>query len=82
MTPGPTNLQPVNGHLYVPRQFGSRDAMGNDLFEKSITNQLGKTVRFVDNWDFYHRFLGEVHCGAIVKRALPSANFNWWENQP
>lgn len=79
--PGPTNLQPVGGSLYVPMQFGPLDAVGDDIFEKAIENALGiGFVEFVDCWDLYHRLLGEIHCGSNVKRSL--LGINWWENQP
>ena len=77
--PGPTNLQPLNGKLYVPRQFGPAGG-GVDLFENSIRSALGTTVEFVDCWDLYHVSLGEVHCGSVAKRL--AFEINWWENQP
>ncbi|MBB5353896.1 hypothetical protein HNR46_004161 [Haloferula luteola] len=75
--PGPTNLQPVNGCLYVPRQFGPVNAAGEDIFEKVIKNAVQESVYFVDCWDSYHTALGEIHCGSNVKRMLPS--WKWWE---
>jgi hypothetical protein len=79
--PGPTNLQVVNGKLYVPRQFSPRSVPGNkDIFEEAIRTELGSTVEFVDCWVLYHMLQGEVHCGSAVKHS--KLNFNWWENQP
>jgi hypothetical protein len=80
INPGPSNLQPVAGKLYVPRQFCPLDAAGKDIFEEAIKSALGGTVEFVDCWDLYHRKLGEVHCGSSVKHAV--LGINWWENQP
>jgi protein-arginine deiminase len=37
----------------------------------------GFTVRFIDDWDEYHCYYGEIHCGTNVKRT-PSG-INWWE---
>jgi hypothetical protein len=33
-------------------------------------------VVFVDDWDLYHTQLGNVHCGTVVRRAVPE--FPWW----
>ena len=78
--PGPTNLQPLNGKLYAPRQFSPLNSAGVDIFEASVRAALGGTVEYVDCWDLYHRFSGEVHCGSNVKRS--ALGINWWENQP
>jgi hypothetical protein len=75
--PGPTNLQPVNGNLYVPRQFGPMNAANEDIYEKTIKNTVTESIFFVDCWDSYHRALGEAHCGSNVKRTIPS--WDWWE---
>ncbi len=75
--PGPTNLQPVNSTLYIPKQFGPKSIGGEDIFEKRIDATLGQPLKFVDDWDLYHRQQGEVHCGSNVKRELPT--YNWWE---
>jgi hypothetical protein len=73
-------LQPINGKLYVPRQFGPANLNGIDAFEDAIETALGDSVRFVDCWYWYHLAKGEVHCGSNVKRE--KLNINWWENQP
>jgi hypothetical protein len=74
---GPTNLQPVNGSLYVARQFGPLNANG-DIFEASIRSALSVagSVKFVDVWNWYHRSKGEVHCASVVKRAV--LGIDWW----
>ena len=74
-TPGPTNLQPTNGKVYAPRQYGPVKN-GIDLFEQAIKNTIQEPFRFTDCW-IYHRSRGEVHCGSNVRRALPT--WNWWE---
>lgn len=79
--PGPTNLQPVAGNLYVPEQFCPVDIGSSDIFEKSINATFGASiVKYVDGWYLYHAAGGELHCGTIVKRAV--LTINWWENQP
>jgi len=32
---------------------------------------------FIDDWDSYYMWYGEIHCGTNVKRTPPS--INWWE---
>jgi protein-arginine deiminase len=54
---------------------------GKDPFEEQLTQEFGKhgiTVHFIEDWDLYHRLLGEVHCGSNTKRALPE-NASWWQ---
>jgi protein-arginine deiminase len=45
-------------------------------FEEALA-AIDYEVHWVEDWDLYHRMLGEVHCGSNAKRALPSVN--WWE---
>jgi protein-arginine deiminase len=40
--------------------------------------KVGITVHYIENWDLYHRLLGEVHCGTNALRAVPSGT-KWWE---
>jgi protein-arginine deiminase len=52
---------------------------GKDVFEKATEDALatrGMTVHWVEDWDTYHRNLGEVHCGSNTRR-LPSKAFFW-----
>jgi protein-arginine deiminase len=54
---------------------------GKDLFEEALTNALaplGVKAHFAEDWDDYHRMLGEVHCGTNATRAIPTAK--WWES--
>ncbi len=53
---------------------------GQDIFEVAMTNALasvGVTARFAEDWDAYHRNMGEVHCGTNSTRAIPETK--WWE---
>jgi len=34
-------------------------------------------VHFIDDWNEYHCYYGEIHCGTNVKRTPPTVN--WWE---
>jgi hypothetical protein len=78
--PGPANLQPVAGKLYIPRQFAPLNNAGEDIFENAIRSNLpGHTIKFVDDWDVYHSHEGEIHCGSNVIRTPIN---NWWEKLP
>lgn len=78
-TPGLSNVQLTAGTSFFPRQFGPRNAAGDDLFE-SATRMRVPTAEFVDDWDLYHRLEGEVHCGSTVLRN-PFA-LQWWIGLP
>ena len=57
---------------------------GKDIFKQSALDALtpyGITVAWVEDWDFYHAYDGEVHCGTNSRRPIPS-NIRWWENMP
>lgn len=75
LTPGLANFQSVNGKLYFPRQFGPKNSMGQDIFEKITLSRVPQAL-FTDDWDMYHAAMGEVHCGTNTKRVLPF--LNWW----
>jgi hypothetical protein len=79
LVPGASNVQYIGGIPYFPRQFSFSDVGGNDVFEAEIRS-LFSTARFVDDWDLYHRLLGEVHCGTTAMR-MPFT-FDWWDHQP
>jgi protein-arginine deiminase len=79
-TAGAANLLVLNNqNVVVPKQFGPQDG-GVDKFEECITNRLqplGLNVHYVDCWDSYHIFMGEIHCGTNAKRQ-PFSTF-WWK---
>jgi len=77
--PGTVNLLHVNGHVVVPDPFGPV-VEGVDVFRKDVEDRLGALglrVFFADDWDVYHRNLGEVHCGTNVTRRM---DLRWWES--
>jgi protein-arginine deiminase len=79
-SPGTANLFTFNGQAIVASPFGPF-VDGEDAFEKVARERLealGLTVRFVDDWDLYHRLEGEVHCGSNAERTLPDGAA-WWE---
>ncbi|WP_373045291.1 protein-arginine deiminase family protein [Vulgatibacter sp.] len=77
--PGTVNLLHVDGHVVIPDPFGPVVG-GVDLFRADLEARLGALgleVFFADNWDVYHRNLGEVHCGTNVERRM---DLRWWES--
>jgi len=78
--PGTVNLLHVDGAVAIPDPFGPV-IDGVDVFEADLEQRLGALgleVFFVDNWDIYHRNLGEVHCGTNVSRRMD--DLRWWES--
>ena len=45
-----------------------------EMFESILPD--GVTAHWVNDWDWYHVQLGEVHCGSNIKR---TALKNWWD---
>jgi protein-arginine deiminase len=80
--PGTVNGLYVSNTIFAP-PVPHGPSIGNvDIFEQQIINVLapfGVNVYFVENWNLYHRLLGEVHCGTNATRAVP-ANVKWWES--
>jgi len=78
----------VNGLLIDGRTWAAPDphgpiVEGRDLFKVQLEEALGAVgleVRWVENWNLYHRQGGEVHCGTNVSRELTRAA--WWEALP
>ena len=57
---------------------------GGDPFKKDVEASLaahGISVSWVEDWDAYHRNLGEVHCGTNARRR-PWPDLHWWEHRP
>jgi hypothetical protein len=77
--PGLANFQLIAGNFYFARQFGARNAAGQDIFESAVKAAIA-SAQFVDDWNLYHRRDGEVHCGSLVKRQV--WNKNWWDWRP
>lgn len=75
----------VNGVWLDETNFASPDPHGpvidgEDIFKKQLTDEFAKygiTVHYVEDWDLYHRLLGEVHCGSNATREIPATG--WWE---
>ncbi len=76
----------VNGIYLSDTEFAAPEPHGpivggKDLFRDALAEPLAKIgiqVRWVEDWDGYHRVLGEVHCGSNATRKIPEAR--WWES--
>jgi len=81
--PGTVNLFVIDDKtLAVPDPHGPV-INGKDLFRAQLEDALtpyGYTIRWIDDWNLYHRMAGEVHCGTNAMRAIPSTK--WWEVTP
>ena len=79
--PGMVNgLYIAPGHFVAPKPHGPT-IEGKDIFEKAMEDALapyGVTVHFAEDWDLYHRAMGEIHCGTNATREIPQAK--WWES--
>ena len=87
--PGTVNSLVFETHIVMPDPHGptidGEDGMMKDLVDRLSTpvNGLGADgqglkVFFTENWDLYHRLLGEVHCGTN-QSGPPQHDFKWWE---
>ena len=76
----------VNGIYLSDTDFGPPDPHGpvingQDIFKQQMTEAFmpfGITLHWIENWNLYHRFDGEVHCGTNTTREIPAAS--WWES--
>ncbi len=76
----------VNGIYLADDVFAAPDPHGPiidgvDPFKAATEAAFGAhgiEVRWVEDWDLYHRNLGEVHCGSNTRRRV-SASERWWE---
>ncbi|HVJ94646.1 MAG TPA: protein-arginine deiminase family protein [Labilithrix sp.] len=76
----------VNGIYIADRHFVAPDPHGPvingaDIFKTAMSEALAPfniTVHFAEDWDTYHRNLGEVHCATNTTRQIPQAK--WWES--
>jgi protein-arginine deiminase len=76
----------VNGIYLSDTRFAAPEPHGpivggRDIFKEALSEPLAKigiTVDWVEDWNAYHRVLGEVHCGSNATRRIPEAR--WWES--
>lgn len=77
--PNGVNSLVCNGHAIIPDPVGPI-CDGVDAFAAPIQaalTGLGLTVHFVDIWEPYHLWRGEIHCGTNAIRRLRHGS--WWE---
>ncbi|XXF81582.1 protein-arginine deiminase family protein [Myxococcaceae bacterium GXIMD 01537] len=79
--PGTVNLLVLSRTMVVaPNPHGpvidGKDIL-KDAFETALAAR-GVSVRWLDDWMLYHRYVGNVHCSTNVIREIPSAR--WWES--
>jgi hypothetical protein len=62
---------------------GTADVM--EIYIQSILEAVGNTVHFVEDFESYHEFSGEVHCGSNAKRTAPESDSGfkarWWDKE-
>ena len=65
--------------LFLPDPFlrANPNNQAGDLLIEATEDLLPSHLKthWIDDWEWYHLALGEVHCGSNTKRA-PSAD--WW----
>jgi protein-arginine deiminase len=77
----------VNGLVLADDTFAAPEPHGpvidgKDIFKVQLEGALAKIgvkVAWIEDWDLYHREVGEVHCGTNSKRGL-LPNERWWES--
>jgi protein-arginine deiminase len=77
----------VNGMLASEAVFLAPDPFGAEFEGKDVIKANmqatfaphGITIKWVDQWDYLHLALGEVHCGSNVFRSMGSKR--WWSAQ-
>lgn len=79
--PGTVNgIYITDGRFVAPNPHGPV-IEGKDIMKTAMEQALaphGITVHWAEDWDGYHRNLGEVHCGTNATRQVPTAK--WWES--
>jgi protein-arginine deiminase len=81
LQPGTANGILLDSQNFAPPEPHGPAPEGTDIFKQQLEDELaphGITVRWTEDWDLYHRLLGEVHCGSNSTRQIPE--FKWWES--
>ena len=77
--PGFVNGIHLDGDNFaVPKGYGPM-VDGGYLFQEWVSENfeaVGLTVHYLEDWNLYHRLLGEVHCGSNATRVIPDQT--WW----
>lgn len=62
-------MQIIDGQSYFPKQFGSKDASGNDVLEEKAAQNLElQSIETRDDWNICHAWEGEIHCGTAQEK--------------
>lgn len=79
--PGTVNMFVLNDKVVAAPDPHGPNINGVDIFKKQLEDALaphGYTVKWIEDWNLYHRLAGEVHCGTNAAREIPNAK--WWES--
>jgi len=77
--PGFVNGIHIDRSNYAPPKGHGIVIDGGYFFQEWVTENLaavGLTTHYLEDWDLYHRLLGEVHCGSNATREIPVQT--WW----
>jgi protein-arginine deiminase len=77
--PGFVNGIHLDGENYAPPKGHGPMVDGGYVFQEWVTENFaaaGLTLHFLEDWDLYHRLLGEVHCASNATRVIPDQT--WW----
>jgi protein-arginine deiminase len=72
LTPGMGNLSAMGQLCLIPDPFIPEFR----AYVKQALADIGQRAIFIDNWDIYHRQIGEVHCGSNTRRQ--PLQQPWW----
>ena len=78
--PGTVNGILIDSKNFMPPKPHGPNIGGVDVMEEQFEEAYGAygvNVHWVEDWDLYHRLLGEVHCGSNATREIPDVK--WWE---
>lgn len=76
--PDMVNMIVLGKNLGIPKPYGPK-VNGRCALEAemcSLMEGLGLNCTFIDDFNTYHKLLGEVHCGSNVRRK--QFEFKWW----
>ena len=82
MTAGVVNMLVVNGTCVFPVPYGP-EVGGVDKFQEDLEKKLkslGESPKPIDDWEEFHVWAGEIHCGTNTRRA--PQDWQWWEFEP
>jgi protein-arginine deiminase len=78
--PGTVNSLYLTDSVFTAPDPHGPVVVGQDVMKEQLETvlaPLGITVQWIENWNIYHRMLGEVHCGTNALRSVPTVR--WWE---